>query len=82
MQIPSFTMSSTSSETRTKGGSGRSRQGRRYGGEAKTEYKSKVVGLEDSTFDVGDPKYAAKFHKSVEEIGLHYSVSTRTQRLL
>ena len=64
-------MSSTSSETRTKGGSGRSRQGRRYGGKAKTEYKAKVVGLEDSTFDVGDPKYAAKFHKSVEEIGLH-----------
>ena len=64
-------MSSTTSETRTRGGSGRNRQGRRHGGEAKTEYKSKVVGLEDSTFDVGDSKYAAKFHTSIEAICLY-----------
>jgi hypothetical protein len=51
-------------------GSGRPRKHNRGNQrESRKEYKSEVAGLETHTFDVGAAKYAAKFTKSLEEIG-------------
>ena len=47
---------------------------RRYGnseGTSRKEFTTKVVGIEEHTFDIGSPKYAAKFQKSLESIALH-----------
>jgi hypothetical protein len=59
---------STSNETKPKVESGRNiRDLRRYNGSngmstaTKTEYKTKITGLEEDTYDVGKAKFAAKF---------------------
>ena len=36
----------------------------------RTEFTSKVVGLEDDTFDIGHAKYAAKYARSLKAIAL------------
>ena len=32
----------------------------------KKEYTTRMVGLEEDTFDIGHPKYAAKYERSVD----------------
>ena len=40
-------------------------------GLTKKKFTTKVVGLEEHTFNVGNAKYAAKFQKSVNNIALY-----------
>ena len=37
----------------------------------KTEYKTKITGLEEDTYNVGKAKFAAKFQKSTKNIALY-----------
>ena len=37
----------------------------------KKEFTTTVVGLEENTFDIGHPKYAAKYERSVDAIARH-----------
>jgi hypothetical protein len=37
----------------------------------KKEYTSAMAGLEEDTFDIGHPKYAAKYERSVDAIARH-----------
>jgi hypothetical protein len=45
--------------------------GARNAGPTRKEYKTKVVGLESHTFDIGHAKFAAKYQKTVEAIANH-----------
>jgi hypothetical protein len=40
-------------------------------GPAKKEFVTKVVGLENHTFDIGNAKYVEKYQKSVDAIANH-----------
>ena len=37
----------------------------------KKDYTSAMAGLEDDTFDIGHPKYATKYERSVDAIARH-----------
>ena len=37
----------------------------------KKEFVTTTVGLEEDTFDIGHPKYAAKYERSVDAISRH-----------
>ena len=37
----------------------------------RTEYKTKITGLEEDSYDVGEAKFAAKFQKSTKNIALY-----------
>ena len=70
-------MSSTT-ETKPKVEGGKNRHDRRRYNESnritittRTEYKTRITGLEEDTYDVGKAKFAAKFHNSTKHISLY-----------
>ena len=75
--VANLEMSSTT-ETKPKVEGGKNRHDlRRYNGSngitttTRTEYKTKITGLEEDTYDVGEAKFAAKFQNSTKNIALY-----------
>jgi hypothetical protein len=59
------------SETKPKIEWNRPRRPARAPGPAKKEFMTKVLGLKSHTFNIGNPKYAAKYKKTVDAIANH-----------
>jgi hypothetical protein len=59
--------------------------GARNAAPTRKEYKTKVVGLESHTFNIGHAKFAAKYQKTVKAIANHiqkdYKGGRKSQRL-